>query len=141
MPSPVLVAAQLAALVALVLPWGAQWHGWGWPPLAVAALVGAWTLRHNRIGNFGVMPEPIARAKLVTTGPYAYVRHPMYLAVLLFGAGMLSGWQAWPHAAAFAALAIVLHVKALREEALLRERFPEYGVYASRTARMLPGLW
>jgi protein-S-isoprenylcysteine O-methyltransferase Ste14 len=140
-PSLVLVTAQLVALVALVLPWGAQWHGGGWPLLVAAAAVGAWTLRHNRPGNFGIMPEPIKRAELVTTGPYAYVRHPMYLAVLLFGAGMLAGWQGWLHALAFAVLAIALHFKATREESLLRRRFPSYADYAARTSKILPGLW
>jgi protein-S-isoprenylcysteine O-methyltransferase Ste14 len=62
----------------------------------------------------------------------------MYLAVLLFGGGCLAGWQQWPHAAAFAALAVVLHAKARREEALLARRFPEYAAYKARTKRLVP---
>ncbi len=138
MPSTALVALQLAAIAALIPPWGQAWHALGWPLLAAAAGVGVWTLRHNRLGNFGVMPEPKQHAQLVTTGPYAYVRHPMYLAVLLFGAGMLAGWQGWPHAAAFAVLCAALHFKANREEALLSARFPDYAAYRARTRRLLP---
>jgi protein-S-isoprenylcysteine O-methyltransferase Ste14 len=62
----------------------------------------------------------------------------MYLAVLLFGLGCLAGWQGWPHAIALAALAVVLHVKALREEALLVRRFPAYEAYRARTRRLIP---
>lgn len=138
MPSLLLVAVQIAALVVVVLPWGRAWHAWGWPLLAGAALVGAWTLRHNRLGNFGVMPEPLAGARLVTTGPYAYVRHPMYAALLLFGAGMLAGWQGVVHFGALVALSAVLHFKADREEALMAARFPGYAAYRARTKRLLP---
>lgn len=139
MPSAVLVALQLASIVAVALPWNAAgWNRPGFVLLATAAAVGAWTLLHNRPGNFGVMPEPRRGARLVTSGPYAYVRHPMYLAVLIFGAGCVAGWQRWPHAAAFALLALVLHAKALREERLLAQRFPEYERYKSRTRRLVP---
>jgi protein-S-isoprenylcysteine O-methyltransferase Ste14 len=141
MTSLALVASQFAALAVLVLPWDAPgWHAIGWLPLVLAVALAGWTLAHNRIGNFGVMPEPRPRARLVTSGPYALVRHPMYLAVLLFGAGMLAGWRGVAHLVAFAALALVLHRKALREEALLAKRFPEYDAYRARTKRIVPFL-
>ena len=92
MPSIVLVLLQFAALIGVVLPWGAAaFSPWGFAPLALATGVGAWTLAHNRLGNFSVLPEPRAGARLVVTGPYAYVRHPMYLAVLLFGSRLPGG--------------------------------------------------
>jgi protein-S-isoprenylcysteine O-methyltransferase Ste14 len=140
MPSSLLVALQLAALAAVVMPWGGAWHHLGVGPLAASAALGAWTLLHNRPGNFGIFPEPRTNARLVTTGPYALARHPMYLAVLLFAAGFALGWQRMPNVLALAVLAAVLHAKASREERLLRQRFPEYADYAARTARIIPGL-
>jgi protein-S-isoprenylcysteine O-methyltransferase Ste14 len=141
MPSALLVGLQFVALAVVVLPAGApRWHATGWVPLAAACALGVWTLAHNRPGNFGVFPEPRANARLVTTGPYAWVRHPMYLAVLLFAAGCVAGWRGLSQVAAFVLLAVVLHAKASREERLLRARFPEYADYAARTARIVPGL-
>lgn len=141
MPSTVLVLLQFAALAVLALPWtGGPWHAAAWVPLAGAVLLGAWTLRHNRPGNFGVMPEVRPGAQLVTGGPYAYVRHPMYLAVLLAAAGLLVGWRGGAHAAAFVVLLAVLHVKAGREEALLAAHFPGYAAYRARTKRLIPFL-
>jgi protein-S-isoprenylcysteine O-methyltransferase Ste14 len=136
-----LVTLQMAAILAVVTPWHASgWQAVGWLPIALAALLGMWTLQHNRPGNFSVLPEPKAAARLVTTGPYAHVRHPMYLAVLLAALGFALAWNTLVHWTAFAILALVLHAKALREERLLAARFPEYEGYAARTRRLIPFL-
>jgi protein-S-isoprenylcysteine O-methyltransferase Ste14 len=139
MHSRLLVAAQLAAIAAIVLPWSAlAFHGEGFVPLALGALVGAWTLTANRPGNFSIFPEPRAKARLVTSGPYRFVRHPMYLAVLLLALGCAAGWRTWIHAIAFVVLAIVLHRKAGLEERYLLAQFPDYRGYLERTPRILP---
>lgn len=139
LPSLALVALQMSALATVVFPWGAAgWSHWSWPVLAAAAALGVWTLAHNSPGNFSVFPEPLANARLVTTGPYAFVRHPMYLAVLLLAVGFAIGWRGIVHAAACVVLIFVLYAKAVREERLLRERFAEYAAYQARTARIVP---
>jgi len=45
--------------------------------------LGIWAVYRMRIGNFNIVPDPLARSKLVTAGPYRLIRHPMYLALLL----------------------------------------------------------
>lgn len=53
-------------------------------PLASLILAGAsialaiWTLVHNQPGNFNIRPTPKTWGTLVTTGPYRWIRHPMY---------------------------------------------------------------
>lgn len=136
-----LVAAQMAALAALLWPWqAAYFDAAAWPILAVGAALGAWTLAHNRPGNFSVLPEPRASARLVTSGPYALVRHPMYSAVIVGALALAIGWNTVPHWVAFAALVAVLNAKARREERLLVERFPDYAAYMARTPRFVPRL-
>jgi len=103
--------------------------------------VGLWAVWCNRPGNFNIHPMPKAGAVLVRSGPYRWIRHPMYTAVLLFGAGCgwasggTLGWMLW------LALAAVLTAKAGLEEQWMALAHPGYADYRSRTKRFIPGLF
>ena len=143
MIASVLVAAQFG-LMAVILAFGSvPLHSL---PAAVTGaggvLLGLWTLLHNRPGNFNIRPLPKADGLLVTDGPYRWIRHPMYTAVLLVMAsftfaahGLHPGWVA------LVALLAVLTAKARLEERLLRITFPAYAEYAGRTHRFVPGMY
>lgn len=92
-----------------------------------------------RLGrSFSTMPE--AR-KLVTTGVYAYVRHPLYVAEEIAVLGVLLQYRS-PAALALVAAQIFLQVQRMRcEETVLTDTFPEYNVYAASTARLIPGVY
>lgn len=79
--------------------------------------------------------------RLVTTGPYALVRHPLYAAEALASFGLLLQFLSVP-AVAIWALHITLQLSRMHyEEQVLRQAFPNYGAYAQRTARILPGVF
>lgn len=111
--------------------------------LALASVaLAAWTLVHNRPGNFNIRPAPKAHGRLVTTGPYRWVRHPMYTSVLLGAAALAwtsslpaAGWASW------SALAAVLLLKSTLEERWMREKHPDYAAYTQRSKRFLPWLF
>jgi protein-S-isoprenylcysteine O-methyltransferase Ste14 len=115
------------------------------PPLAILSaaltLVGSalivFTILH--LGrSFSIAPQ--AR-DVVTRGPYALVRHPLYAAeeIALIGVAMHVVWYA---ALPFLIGHLALQLKRMAfEERLLREVFPRYEAYARRTARWVPGLW
>ena len=79
--------------------------------------------------------------RLVTQGPYARVRHPLYVAETLAAAGMAVHFAAWP---CFAMLAVhvALQVwRAMNEERVLADAFgAEWVEYRARTRRFLPGV-
>jgi protein-S-isoprenylcysteine O-methyltransferase Ste14 len=98
-------------------------------------------LTANRPGNFNIRPEPKPGGQLVTSGPYRYVRHPMYLAVLLGMLGFCVGYATPWRWAALAALAVVLAIKAGVEERAMAARHPGYPDYARGSKRIVPFVW
>ena len=108
--------------------------------LAGVAWVG-WTVRFNRWGNFNIRPDPRSGARLITDGPYRWVRHPMYLGSLVIGLGAcVAGPQVWRFAA-WVVLAGVLIAKARHEERGLLVQFPDYDRYRRGRAFLIPGVW
>ena len=92
-----------------------------------------------RLGrSFSILPES---RKLVTSGPYKIVRHPLYLAEAVATLGALINFLSiW--ALALVAVQITLQLVRIHyEERVLRETFPEYDDYARRTARLIPGVY
>lgn len=88
--------------------------------------------------NLSPLPHPGARARLVRTGAYAVVRHPLYSGVMAAAFGWALVWQSWPALLAAAALIPFFRAKASREERWLRERFPEYAAYEKQVHRFIP---
>lgn len=80
--------------------------------------------------------------RVISTGPYARVRHPMYSGMILFFAGvplLLGSWWGLAMVPLFVAL---FAVRIRIEERTLHEGLPGYSEYAARVRyRLLPGVW
>lgn len=139
-----LVAAELLLIAACVAPVGPAMTTpsgvkvLGLALIATGLLMGV--LAAVALGRgFRAHPIPAEHAKLQTSGVYALVRHPMYLAVMMGAVGLtlLGG-----HLLALLAtptMAAVLATRAKIEEGLLYERFGwEYATYCSRVRAVLP---
>ena len=80
--------------------------------------------------------------RVVSTGPYACVRHPMYAGALLFFIGTPLLLGSWYGLAAVPVLTVVLAARAVMEERMLADELPGYRDYATRVRyRLIPGLW
>ncbi len=91
-----------------------------------------------RLGkSFSIMPE--AR-RLVTGGPYAHARHPLYGVEMITIVGTAVQFAApWSWVLALAVV-VLLWIRSHFEEQVLESAYPEYGAYRARTARFIPGV-
>jgi protein-S-isoprenylcysteine O-methyltransferase Ste14 len=76
---------------------------------------------------------------LITTGPYARIRHPIYLALLVFLTGIALVTANWFFIALLVVSIVVLALRIPKEEQMMVDDFgEEYKVYMQRTGRLLP---
>ena len=141
-----LVAAQFGLILVCLLPVGptigsGQLRAVGLGCLSLAAVVGGLALL--ALGSdTRVHPLPGAEASLRIGGIYAWIRHPMYAAVLLATLGVTLTSGRVLSLLAFVALVVVLHVKADFEDRMLQEEFGwQFSVYASRVPALIPQPW
>jgi len=91
--------------------------------------------------NLTPFPGPSQSGRLVRTGIYQFVRHPLYVAVFCASVGWALFCASWPALLAALVLAPVLDAKARREERWLQQRFPEYASYEQRVRRFIPWVY
>ena len=110
---------------------GAMLFGLGLRTWAVATL-GRWFT-----WNVQVQEDQL----VIDSGPYRLVRHPSYAGALVTYVGFCVLFHSWIAAGlAVIALTLAFRRRIAREEALLRERLPEYQVYMERTGALFPSL-
>jgi protein-S-isoprenylcysteine O-methyltransferase Ste14 len=107
----------------------------GWTLIALA-------LKENAFAVTVVRMQAERRQRVVDTGPYRVVRHPMYAGSPFVEIG-LSLWLGSYLAALFAIIPLgLLMLRIVLEERLLRRELPGYSEYMERVRyRMLPGVW
>jgi protein-S-isoprenylcysteine O-methyltransferase Ste14 len=115
-----------------------------WVSALSGGLLGAWALLSHPRGNFNIRPTPRAGGRLVSQGPYRWIRHPMYSAVALCAAAgawaASAAWGSWGWLLT-AALMAVLFGKALLEERWMTLQHPDYKAYQAVTKRFIPTLF
>lgn len=106
--------------------------------LGVAAALIVWSIWELRKTRFSIMPDVAPRATLVTTGPYAYVRHPIYTALILAALALSIAYYSPTRIFVGAVLCVVLVYKSRYEEILLIKKFPDYKTYKKRVKALVP---
>jgi protein-S-isoprenylcysteine O-methyltransferase Ste14 len=111
--------------------------------LAATYVLVLWAMRVNRFFSSVVRIQSDRGQFVVTTGPYAVIRHPGYLAgiLVIIASGIALG--SWLAAALLivTSLPFLLH-RAITEDRVLLAQLPGYRDYAARVRwRLIPGLW
>ena len=137
--------ALMGGVVAGGLIWHGQWHSLGLTACGIllllvsagCGLAGAVSLGRN----LTPFPKPSAGARLVQSGIYGLIRHPLYTAVFCGAVGWALVWRSWPALVAALALAPLFDAKARREECWLRQHFSAYSDYERRVRRFIPWVY
>lgn len=122
------------------MPSSVQWAGCG---LLLAALLFIyWIMRTNSFAAPVVKIQKDRGQAVITTGPYAIVRHPMYLGALFYIAGTSLVLGSWWGLAAVPLLALLLGMRIGIEEQALRTGLEGYDEYAHHVRqRLIPFIW
>lgn len=107
--------------------------------MVMGVALGVWAVVSFR-QRVRILPSPSATGLLVTDGPFAHIRHPMYSALLLVSTGLFLAYPTIIRLVAIILLAVVLFVKMRYEERLLAARYSGYGIYQTHTGRLFPKL-
>jgi protein-S-isoprenylcysteine O-methyltransferase Ste14 len=101
-----------------------------------------WVFRANSFAAPIVKVQAERHHHVISSGPYAWVRHPMYGGVMLFFAGVPLLLGSWWGVAIAPVFAILFAVRTRIEERALVADLPGYADYAARVRyRLLPGIW
>ena len=106
-----------------------------------AGLLGLWAIGTMGVGNFNVTPDVKHQARLVTGGPYRYIRHPMYTALLMGSLSLVLDAFSLLRLALWLVLFVDLLVKLNYEERLLSQDLEGYSTHIQRTKRLIPFLY
>jgi protein-S-isoprenylcysteine O-methyltransferase Ste14 len=142
--------AQLVFFPSLLLPGLDYRFGWSRVPLWLTILsqlfmfagylITLWVMKENSFASRTVQVDE--GQKVISTGPYRLVRHPMYFGgvlMLLFTPLALGSWWALP---GFLLVIPLIVLRLLNEEKMLSRDLPGYSDYCLRTrSRLLPLLW
>jgi len=128
-----------------------RWHWSTVPPsvrLAGCALLLAafmfmyWVMRMNSFAAPVVKIQQERGQTVITTGPYAIVRHPLYLGALFYVAATSLILGSWWGLATVPLLAVGFGIRIGVEEKALREGLPGYTAYTRRVHwRLIPFIW
>jgi protein-S-isoprenylcysteine O-methyltransferase Ste14 len=132
---------QFVSILILVIFGNVLVWDWGLLLQVLAVFIGIWAIKSVGKNNWSVYPVPNDESSIASGGIYKFIRHPMYLAVLLFCWPIaLRSLEVWALITALV-LTGTLVLKIFYEERLLEEKHTEYKSLFSKTKRLIPFVW
>lgn len=114
----------------------------GYVLLGAGIAVTAWAQAVNRFFEPGVRVQRERGQNVVSSGPYAIVRHPGYVGALMMFAGIALALASWWALIPAAWAGAILILRTSWEDALLQAELDGYADYARRVRfRLVPGIW
>jgi len=141
----VLTQPAIAGMDAVRYHWSSLPFGYvyvGCPVFLLAMILIAWVLCTNPYAETSVRIQHERGHKVVSTGPYRFVRHPMYVGASLMYLSTPLVWGSLWALAVGAVITILFILRTALEDKTLRRELAGYEEYAAHTRyRLLPGVW
>jgi protein-S-isoprenylcysteine O-methyltransferase Ste14 len=133
------VGVQFACLSVIVLsgPWVAT-TSWLFLLELIGVFLGLWALFTMKLRNLSALPEITPNSPLQTGGPYRWIRHPMYSALLLATLALIIEEFSYWRGLTWLVLFVDLWFKLQFEEMLLVKTFSQYREYQMHTRKLIP---
>lgn len=111
--------------------------------LAIPAMImPLWAMSVNAYLSTMVRIQDDRGQQVITTGPYRYVRHPMYVGTIFFGLCIPLFLGSWWAFIPCGLIVVIFVVRTALEDRTLQAELPGYAEYAQRTRfRLMPGVW
>ena len=146
----IVLLSSVVFLAGFLLPGLDYRFGWSEVPVALVLVADAIvflgylitfvTLRENSFASRIIEVEP--RQQVISTGPYAVVRHPMYAGMLLMFLFTPLALGSSLALVVFVPLAVMIVLRIRKEEAMLSRELPGYREYCGKVRyRLVPGIW
>ncbi len=100
-----------------------------------------WAIIIMKSSKLKISPPPHQDSTLVRKGPYKFIRHPMYLSILIVFTSILISRFSYIGLAIFVSLTLNLLLKLNFEESLLSRHFHDYDSYKTRTWKLIPYIY
>jgi protein-S-isoprenylcysteine O-methyltransferase Ste14 len=147
---PVMITLELTLLIVAVLDNGR--FGWssipawirvmGWALVALAGIMLPWVFRTNTFASGVGRIQDDRNHRVITSGPYQYIRHPMYASIIVAFVGLPLVLGSWWALIPGVLLAALFAARTALEDRMLHEQLPGYTGYADRVRfRLIPGIW
>lgn len=151
MAQRLIMSLAVVSIIALLV-YCALDHRFGWSPVpAYVSLIGDLLVAAGLFLNFivfransfgGSTVQTFESQEVISTGPYAVVRHPMYVGVLIMMAGVPLALGSWTGLVILAVALPALAWRILDEEKLLTKELAGYAEYAQKVRyRLVPYIW
>jgi protein-S-isoprenylcysteine O-methyltransferase Ste14 len=147
----VVAQAVLAVLVVFGPRTREGWTAWVRPYSEISTIAGVtlfliggllFAAAITKLGpNLTPVPFPKPEATLVETGPYGFVRHPMYSGAVMIALGWALCVHGWLTIGYVIALFLLFDIKSRQEEKWLVEKFYGYESYRRRVCKLIPHIY